>query len=122
MTDWTGTVARFMTSKDRMTLAPRTLDRAMAHTLDTLAAIVSGATLLPGRLATAITARRGDSGNATVVGDASRTSARNAAFANGVAAHADETDDSHEFSKTHPGAAVVPAALAMGQAVAASGL
>lgn len=122
MTDWTGAVARFITSKDEMILAPSTLDRAMAHTLDTLAAVVSGATLAPGKLATAITAKRGESGNVTVVGDGSRSSARNAAFANGVAAHANETDDSHEFSKTHPGAAVVPAALAMGQAAGASGL
>ena len=121
MTDWTGTVARFMTSTDEMTLAEQTLDRAMAHTLDTLIAMVSGATLEPGRLATAITASRGEPGAVTVIGDGSRTSARNAAFANGVAAHADETDDSHEFSKTHPGAAVVPAAMAMAQAVGASG-
>ncbi|WP_167045072.1 MmgE/PrpD family protein [Salinibacterium sp. ZJ454] len=111
-----------MTSTAEMTLSAPTLDRALAHTLDTVAAIVSGATLEPGRLATAITASRRDPGDVTVVGDGSRTSARNAAFANGVAAHADETDDSHEFSKTHPGAAVVPTALAMGQAVGASGL
>ena len=121
MTDWTGTVARFMTSTPEMTLSEQTLDRAMAHTLDTLAAMVSGATLEPGRLATAITASRREPGGVTVIGDGSRTSTRNAAFANGVAAHADETDDSHEFSKTHPGAAIVPSALAMGQAVGASG-
>jgi 2-methylcitrate dehydratase PrpD len=122
MSDWTGTCARFMTSTRTMELSSETLDRAMAHTLDALAAIISGATLEPGRLATAITASRREPGAVTVVGDGSLTSARNAAFANGVAAHADETDDSHEFSKTHPGAAVVPTALAVGQAVGASGL
>ena len=74
MTDWTGTVARFMTSAAQMSLSEQTLDRAMAHTLDTLAAMVSGATLEPGRLATAITASRREPGGVTVIGDGSRTS------------------------------------------------
>jgi 2-methylcitrate dehydratase PrpD len=30
-------------------------------------------------------------------------------------AHADETDDSHNASRSHPGCAVVPAALAAGE-------
>ena len=38
-----------------------------------------------------------------------------AALANGVMAHADETDDSHSLSQSHPGCAVVPAALAAGE-------
>jgi 2-methylcitrate dehydratase PrpD len=38
-----------------------------------------------------------------------------AALANGVLAHADETDDSHSPSQSHPGCAVVPAALAAGE-------
>jgi 2-methylcitrate dehydratase PrpD len=39
----------------------------------------------------------------------------NAALANGMCAHADETDDSHARSLTHPGCGVVPAALAIGE-------
>jgi 2-methylcitrate dehydratase PrpD len=39
----------------------------------------------------------------------------NAALANGMLAHADETDDSHAPSQTHPGCGIVPAALAMGE-------
>jgi 2-methylcitrate dehydratase PrpD len=34
---------------------------------------------------------------------------------NGMMAHADETDDSHGPSRSHPGAAVIPAALAAGE-------
>jgi 2-methylcitrate dehydratase PrpD len=41
-------------------------------------------------------------------------SAINAALANGMLAHADETDDSHAPSLTHPGCGIVPAALAIG--------
>jgi 2-methylcitrate dehydratase PrpD len=36
-------------------------------------------------------------------------------LANGMLAHADETDDSHAPSLTHPGCGVVPAALAMAE-------
>jgi 2-methylcitrate dehydratase PrpD len=43
------------------------------------------------------------------------TSAMNAALANGMLAHADETDDSHAPSLTHPGCGIVPAALAMAE-------
>src|SRR5919109_1431222 len=38
-----------------------------------------------------------------------------AAFANGMAAHADETDDSHLGGRFHPGCAIVPAALAVAE-------
>jgi 2-methylcitrate dehydratase PrpD len=36
-------------------------------------------------------------------------------MANGMLAHSDETDDSHAPSHSHPGCAVVPAALAVGE-------
>src|SRR5258708_12773484 len=36
-------------------------------------------------------------------------------------AHADETDDSHPPSQSHPGCAVIPAALAVGERFAISG-
>jgi 2-methylcitrate dehydratase PrpD len=52
---------------------------------------------------------------ASVVGTPVRTSMVNAALANGMLAHADETDDSHAPSRTHPGCAVVPAALAVAE-------
>jgi 2-methylcitrate dehydratase PrpD len=43
------------------------------------------------------------------------TSAANAALANGMSGHADETDDTHPPTLTHPGTSVVPAALAIGE-------
>jgi len=50
-----------------------------------------------------------------VVGSSVVTNAVTAALANGILAHSDETDDSHAPSGTHPGCAVVPAAMAMGE-------
>ncbi|WP_185995274.1 MmgE/PrpD family protein [Nocardioides campestrisoli] len=49
---------------------------------------------------------------ATVVGEPTRVSAAQAAFANGVLAHSLDYDDTHLPSVLHPSASVVPAALA----------
>jgi 2-methylcitrate dehydratase PrpD len=49
------------------------------------------------------------------VGTAFTSPPIDAALANGMMAHADETDDSHNESRSHPGCAVVPAALAAGE-------
>jgi 2-methylcitrate dehydratase PrpD len=89
--------------------------KAKCHLLDTLAAMISGARLLPGRRAIAYVRAQGGRRQATVVGSRIVTSAVNAALANGMSAHADETDDSHAGGRFHPGCAVVPAALATGE-------
>jgi len=96
-------------------------EKARHHILDTLAAMVSGTELKPGRLAIDHAATQGGTPEASVVGTRLRTSAVNAALANGMLAHADETDDSHAPSRTHPGCAVVPAALAIAERMHASG-
>jgi len=85
------------------------------HILDTIGAMVSGTTLEPGRLAIKYAEMQGGTPQAQVVGSSVITNAVSAAMANGILAHADETDDSHAPSGTHPGCAVVPAALAMGE-------
>lgn len=90
--------------------------KARHHTLDTLAAAVSGARLRPGRLAIEYVAGQATSGCSTVVGALEPSTPALAALANGMSAHADETDDSHERSLSHPGCGIVPAALAAAEA------
>ncbi len=87
-------------------------EKVKHHLLDTLAAMVSGSRLLPGRRAIAYARAQGGRRQASVVGSRIVTSAGNAAQANGMCAHADESDDSHLRGRFHPGCAVVPAALA----------
>jgi 2-methylcitrate dehydratase PrpD len=77
--------------------------------------MVSGSRLLPGKRALAYVKTLGGTTEASVAGTRIVTTAVNAALANGMFAHADETDDSHRPSITHPGASVVPAALAMAE-------
>lgn len=52
---------------------------------------------------------------ATLLGDGERVQAEQAAFANAAMIHARAQDDTHYPSQTHPGAAVIPAALAVGE-------
>ncbi len=96
-------------------LPPEVAEKAKHHTLDTLAAMISGSRLRPGELGVAYVRAQRAQAEASIAGTALLASAELAAFANGMTAHADETDDSHAPSFTHPGCAVIPAALAMAE-------
>lgn len=61
------------------------------------------------------------SGNCGVFGDAARYTPGGAAFLNGALAHSLDFDDTHAAGSLHPGAPVIPAALAAGEMVGARG-
>jgi 2-methylcitrate dehydratase PrpD len=114
-------LSRYIAQAGTRKLPPAVLERTKHHVLDTIAAMVSGSRLLPGKKAIAFIRTRGGTQEAGVVASRIVTTAENAALANGMLAHADETDDSHAPSLTHPGCGIVPAALAMAEREAASG-
>jgi len=114
-------LSEYIASALARTLPDAVVEKARHHILDTLAAMVSGTELKPGRLAIGYAQAQGGTPEASVVGTRLRVAAVNAALANGMLAHADETDDSHAPSRTHPGCAVVPAALAIAERQCASG-
>ncbi len=120
-TDLTGRVARYMASARDRALSPAVARETKHRILDTIAAMVSGARLKPGEVAIRFARAQGGISEATVLTTAIRTSAVNAALVNGMFAHADETDDFEPVTKAHPGCAVVPAALAMGERTKGSG-
>ena len=107
-------------AKDRA-LPPDVAEKAKHHILDTVAAMVSGSELPPGHAALALARAQAGRQVATVVGTNILTGPMDAALVNGVLAHSDETDDSHGPSQSHPGASIVPAALALGEEVGISG-
>lgn len=96
--------------------------RMRTYALDTLA-VTLGGTVSP---SSAVVARTvlGACGKAeaTVMAAGRVTSAWDAALANGAFAHALELDDDHRIAVLHPGAVVVPAALAAAEAANATGL
>jgi 2-methylcitrate dehydratase PrpD len=91
------------------------LAKTKDHVLDTFAAILSGSRLRAGVLAAKYVARMGGAPEAVVIGTSLLVPAESAALANGMAAHADETDDSHLGARFHPGCGIIPAALAMAE-------
>src|SRR5262245_21449509 len=95
--------------------------RTKLHVLDTLAATVSGSRLKPGDLAARYVDSFGGKSQATVIGTGIVTSAVNAALANAMAAHADETDDTNPIGPVHLGCGAVPAALATAELAGRSG-
>ena len=109
------TLAAYMSAARTRALPEDVAEQAKYHLLDTLAAMISGSELPPGQAAQRYIREHSGNGTATVVGTALTAPPIDAALANGMMAHADETDDSHNESRSHPGCAVVPAALAAGE-------
>jgi 2-methylcitrate dehydratase PrpD len=113
-------LSTYMSQARDHALPDHVLEQAKWHILDTIAAMVSGSELSAGRAATSFARAYGGKEVATVVGDTIVCGPIEAALANGVMAHADETDDSWPGG-WHPGCGVVPAALATGEQFGISG-
>jgi 2-methylcitrate dehydratase PrpD len=115
-------LSAYMSGARERSLPDAVVEKTKHHVLDTLAAMISGADLIPGRAAIGFARSHGGNPIATVVASDVLAGPVEAALANGVLAHADETDDSHAPSLSHPGCAVVPAALAAGEAAGIGGM
>ena len=113
-------LSTYMSQARDRALPDDVLEKAKWHVLDTIAAMVSGSELTPGRAAIAFARAYGGKEVATVVGDTIVCGPIEAALVNGTMAHADETDDTLA-GPWHPGCNVVPAALALGEQFGTSG-
>jgi len=117
----TAVLAEYIVRARRADLPESVAERGKHHILDTLAAMVSGTALPVGQMALKYVGLQGGGSDATVVGLKGRHNGVFAALANGMLAHADETDDSHAAAGMHPGCAIIPAALAMAEKNGKSG-
>jgi 2-methylcitrate dehydratase PrpD len=113
--DLTGRLAQYMASTRDMALPDDVFLSAKHRILDTECVIVSGARLKPGEVAIEYVRSLGGTPVSSVATTEMLTTAVNAALTNALFAYADETDDFHPYTKAHPGCAVVPVALAMGE-------
>jgi 2-methylcitrate dehydratase PrpD len=112
-------LVEYMLAARSAKLPPEVIQKGKDHLLDSLAAIVSGSTLKPGKLGLQHARALGGKEECSVLGSNLKTTPILAAFANGMSGHADETDDSN--SQLHPGCAIVPAALAIAESQDRSG-
>jgi 2-methylcitrate dehydratase PrpD len=115
-------LSTYMTQAGERALPDEVVEKAKHHIVDTLAAMISGSGLAPGRAAMKFVDTFGRGREvATVVASNIVCGPIEAALTNGVLAHSDETDDSHGPSRSHPGVSIVPAALAAGELFEISG-
>ncbi|MEQ1474664.1 MAG: MmgE/PrpD family protein, partial [Candidatus Acidiferrum sp.] len=115
------TLSTYMSEARGKTLPEEVAEKSKQHVLDTFAAMISGSELPPGKAALGFAKEYGGKEVATVVASSTLCGALEAAMVNGVMAHSDETDDSNGPSHSHPGCAVIPAALAAGERFGISG-
>jgi 2-methylcitrate dehydratase PrpD len=109
------TLSTYMAEAARRPLPDAVVEKTKHMILDTWAAAISGSELPPGKFAINFARAYGGERVATVAGSNVVCGPIEAALANGMLAHSDETDDTHPPSQSHPGCSVVPAALAMGE-------
>ena len=114
-------LSSYMTSARNQRLPANVAEQAKLPILDTFAAMVSGSELVPGQAALKFARNYGGEKVATVICSNIVCGPMEAALVNGVLGHSDETDDAHAPSLAHPGVAIVPAALAVGEKFGISG-
>src|SRR5216684_5416446 len=114
-------LSAYMAEARNRALPDNVVQETKHHILDTIAAMVSGSELAPGRMAIEFARAYGGEKIATVVASPILCGPIEAAFANGELAHSDESDDDFTTGGAHPGCAVVPAALALGEQFGISG-
>lgn len=98
------------------------LQKAKVLFLDWLGCAIAGTMIDEGRAFLHLASNKADSDKATVLGLLEKRDPGIAALVNGALAHATEMDDSDRVSVIHPGAAVIPAALAVAEERSLPGL
>lgn len=96
---------------------------AKTSVLDSLGCGLAGAKLESEALAPVLRVVKslGGTEESTIIADGYKTNELFAAFANGCFIHSIDFDDTHQAALTHTSAAIVPAALALGEKINASG-
>ena len=118
----TAKLTTYMSEARDRALPDEVVEKAKHHILDTFAAMVSGSELPPGLAAIRFARAYGGEKVATVVASDVVCGPIEAALANGVLTHSDETDDYHPLLEMHPGGEIVPAALAVGEQSGINGM
>ncbi|MGB9979703.1 MmgE/PrpD family protein [Methanobacterium sp.] len=104
----TGKLADFITATHHEKLPKKAIYQAKLCFLDFLGVTLRGSKT---RSSMAINNIINESSESTVIGH-KKANALDSALANGIAAHCLDLDDGHRFAQMHPGACVIPAALA----------
>jgi 2-methylcitrate dehydratase PrpD len=114
-------VADFVRGLRWESLAPETKGRAILCLLDGLGAALAGTLAPVSHIASDLVSELWAGDGATILLSGKQASAPGAAFANACAGNALDVDDDAIFTRGHPGAQLIPAALAVAEQIDASG-
>jgi len=122
MSGETVTLARYAAGLRYADLPPAVVAKAKDIVADTVAACICGAEMKWSRIVIDYAERTGPGGASRILGRGTPVQAPAAALANGALAHAFELDSlTRPGAGAHPGATVLPPALAIAQQVGATG-
>lgn len=118
--DVTATIAKFVVDVKYETIPPKALANAKTAVLDCLGVALAGSREECAKICAQIARQENTKEETTVLGQGFKSSALQAAFANGTAAHALDFD--HSFTMMgQPTAPIIPAIFSLGEALGASG-
>ncbi|HWP57939.1 MAG TPA: MmgE/PrpD family protein [Candidatus Acidoferrales bacterium] len=113
-------VARFVSELRYESIPPEVIERAKRQILDVIGVALAGSTQEVGKIAARFVERTGGTPECTVWGTPLRSSAPQAAFANGIFCHATDYDDMW-LPGAHPTGVTFPATLALAESLGACG-
>ena len=115
-------LAQFIVNADSREIPKAVLEGSRDALIDTIGCALAGSLEPISEIAERWVRETGARGQSSVLGLALKTSPAEAAFANGIAGHALDFDDSLPTLRGHPSTTMGPAALAVAEASGASGL
>ncbi|HEX9899898.1 MAG TPA: MmgE/PrpD family protein [Candidatus Methylomirabilis sp.] len=117
----TGELVSFVRRLDPANLSERVLHQASRCVLDVVGVAVAGTRTPMTQISARFAYEQFSPGKATVIGSRRPLSVTGAAWINCNAASALDLDDGHRMAMGHPGAVVIPAALAIAEMTGATG-
>jgi len=117
----TGELIAFIQNLDYVLLSDEVIAQAKRCVLDLLGVAIAGSRTDMAKVSTGFAPRQFGPGNATLIGSSLKLNEVGATWANGTCASALDMDDGHRLAMGHPGAAVIPTALAVAETSGASG-
>jgi len=111
----------FVQDLDYTLLPDDVVSQARRCVLDLLGVAIAGSRTRMAGLSTRFACRQFGPGNVTLIGFLVRLGEVGATWVNGICASALDMDDGHRLAMGHPGAAVIPTALAIAETTGASG-
>src|SRR5512137_576340 len=117
----TSKLVSFVCELDADALPPVVLEQAVRCVLDLVGVAIAGTQTTMAQISARFARQQFAQGNATVIGSGSPLGVTGATWVNGTYASALDMDDGNRMAMGHPGANVIPAALAIAEQTGARG-